>query len=208
MSRDARSDPRLERWLAALVATPGLTAIADLAEARRVHVDDALAAADLLERGPVVDVGSGGGSPGIPLAAARSDLEFDLLEASAKKCAFLRAASVDFPNVSVVCARAEEHARGAGRDAYGAAVARALAPPPVALEWCLPLVAVGGLAVLYIGAPDERAGTVARKLGGGEERTIRVPGSERRHLLVVRKLEPTPPAFPRRPGAARKRPLA
>ncbi len=64
-------DPRVERWLAALLATPGLTSIDDPAEARRVHLDDALAALDLVEDGPVVDVGSGGGSPGIPIAAAR-----------------------------------------------------------------------------------------------------------------------------------------
>ena len=173
-----------------------------------MHVDDALAAASLLERGPVVDVGSGGGSPGIPLALARPDLEFHLLEARAKKCAFLERAARELPNVSVVCARAEEHARGTGRDAYGAAVARALAPAPVAVEWCLPLVAVGGLAVLHTGEPDPRAGAVAGKLGGGEPRVLPVPGTERRHLLVFRKLAPTPPGFPRRPGIAKKRPLA
>ena len=202
------SDPRLERWLAALLSTPGLTAISDPDEARRVHVEDALAALPLLERGPVVDVGSGGGSPGLPLAAARPDLRFVLLESQGKKCAFLEVWTNVFPNLAVVCARAEEHARGDGRDAYGTAVARALAPVPVALEWCLPLVAPGGSAILYVGELDERAGAVARRLGGGEPRALPVPGSERRHLLVVPKLESTPAAFPRRPGLARKRPLA
>ena len=201
-------DARLERWLAALLATPGLTSVRNPDEARRVHVEDALFAARLIERGPIVDVGSGGGSPGIPLAAARPDLRVELLEASEKKCAFLRTAAREFPNVSVVCARAEEHARGAGRDAYAAAVARALAPPPVAVEWCLPLVAAGGLLVLFAGEPDERAERAARLLGGGEPEAVPVPGFERKHLLLVRKLEPTPSRFPRRPGAARKRPLA
>ncbi len=202
-------DERLERWLDALVATPGLTAISDPEEARRVHLDDALVAVDLLDRGPVVDVGSGGGSPGIPLAAARPELEFDLVEATAKKCAFLREVARTFPNVSVVCERAEEHARGVGREAYAVAVARALAAPPVALEWCLPLVAPGGRAILYIGEADvSRVETVAARIGGGTPDIIPVRGSERRHLLVVPKLEPTPAEFPRRPGVARKRPLA
>ena len=202
------ADAGLDRWLAALLATPGLTATREPAEARRLHVDDALAAAQLLERGPVVDVGSGGGSPGIPLAVARPELEFHLLESNARKCAFLREHARSFPNVSVVCARAEEHARGVGRDAYGTAVARALARPAVAVEWSLPLVAPGGKLVLYTGEPDvHRAAAAARQLGGGDPEAVAVPGFERRHLLVVPKLEPTPEAFPRRPGMARKRPL-
>jgi 16S rRNA (guanine527-N7)-methyltransferase len=196
-------DERVERWLEQLLRTPGLTSVRDPAEARRVHVEDALAAVDLLDAGPVVDVGSGGGSPGIPLAAARPDLEFHLLESTRKKCSFLREVAADFENVEVVCARAEEHAAGAGRDFYGTAVARALAPPPVAAEWCLPLVAVGGTAILFVG-PTADADAVARaaaKLGSEEPRAV---GG----FLVLRKVAPTPAGFPRRPGMARKRPLA
>ena len=65
-------DERLSRWLDALLATPGLTSIRDLDEARRVHVDESLSAVEVVRRfeGPIVDVGSGGGAPGIPLAAA------------------------------------------------------------------------------------------------------------------------------------------
>jgi 16S rRNA (guanine527-N7)-methyltransferase len=196
-------DERVERWLEQLLGRPGLTSIHDPAEARRVHVEDALAAADLVGAGPVVDVGSGGGSPGIPLAAARPDLEFHLLESTRRKCSFLRDVAADFPNVEVVCARAEEHAAGEGRDFYGTAVARALAPPPVAAEWCLPLVAVGGTAILFVG-PTADAGAVARAaaLLGSEE--PEATGG----FLVLRKVAPTPAGFPRRPGMARKRPLA
>ena len=203
------ADPRLERWLEALAAGPGLTAVRDPAEARRVHLDDALAAAELVRDGPVVDVGSGGGSPGIPLAAARPELRVDLLEAQRRKCAFLVSAAEAFPNVTVVCARAEEHGRGAGREAYGTAVAQALAPPPVALEWCLPLVRVGGRVILLVGEVDrDRAAAVAEAVGGGAPETIALPGGTRRGLLLVAKVRPTPERFPRRPGAARKRPLA
>jgi 16S rRNA (guanine527-N7)-methyltransferase len=203
------ADPRLDRWLEALLATPGLTAASDLDEARRVLVASALAAAPFVEQGPVVDVGSGGGSPGIPLAVARPELRFTLLEAQRRKCDFLAAAAGAFPNVEVVCARAEEHGRDAGRDAYGTAVAQALAPPPVALEWCLPLVREGGRVVLLTGEVDvEPAAAAAREVGGGEPEVVPLPGSERRSLLVVEKVAPTPERFPRRPGAARKRPLA
>jgi 16S rRNA (guanine527-N7)-methyltransferase len=201
----------VERWLAALVATPGLTAIRDLDEARRVHVEDALTALPLLGEGPVVDVGSGGGSPGIPLAAAHPDLPFDLLEATARKCAFLRRWAAELPNVDVICARAEEHARGDGRDAYGTAVARALAPPPVAVEWCLPLVRPGGRLVLFTteGANlEQRAAAAAEQVAGILESAVSVLDAERRLLLVVAKTGPTPERFPRRPGTARKRPLA
>jgi 16S rRNA (guanine527-N7)-methyltransferase len=203
------SDPRLERWLEALLAEPGLTATSDPAEARRVHLDAALAAAELIDDGPAVDVGSGGGSPGLPIAAARPDLRMDLLEAQRRRCAFLESASVDFPNVRVVCARAEEHARAAGREAYAVAVAQALAPPPVALEWCLPLVRVGGRVVLLVGDVElERAAIAAGAVGGARPEAVALPGSERRSLLVVPKVAPTPDRFPRRPGMARKRPLA
>jgi 16S rRNA (guanine527-N7)-methyltransferase len=196
-------DEVVERWLAALVATPALTAVRDPEEARRVHVEAAHAAAPLLDGGPVVDVGSGGGSPGIPLALARPDLRFDLLESSRRKCDFLRRFAEELENVVIVCARAEEHARDAGRDAYGTALARALAPPPVAAEWCLPLLREGGRAVLFVGpSADRTAGARAAALVGGELEDD-PPG-----FFVLRKTDPTPERFPRRPGLARKRPLA
>ena len=194
-------DARLERWLEALVRAPGLTALRDPRDVRRVHLDESLAAIDVLRGypGPIVDVGSGGGAPGLPLAAALPEREVTLLEANRRKCDFLEQVAVEFPNVRVVCGRAEEQEA----DAFGAAVAKALAPPPVALEWCLPLVCPGGAAVLYVG-PSADAAAVARaaeRLAGGEPQ---LEGG----LLVVEKLGPTPPGFPRRPGVARKRPLA
>jgi 16S rRNA (guanine527-N7)-methyltransferase len=197
------ADERLERWLATLFEIPGLTSIRDAAEARRLHLDDALAAADLLGEGPVADVGSGGGSPGLPLAAARPDLHFDLLESSRKKCAFLDRWAGEFPNVDVVCVRAEEHARGPGREAYGTAVARALAEPVVAAEWCLPLVREDGRVILFVGpSADQSAVAKGAKLVAGELEQS-PPG-----FIVLRKVGPTPERFPRRPGMARKRPLA
>jgi 16S rRNA (guanine527-N7)-methyltransferase len=194
-------DPRLERWLQALLATPGLTSIEDPAEARRVLLDDALRGAGVVGTfgGAIVDVGSGGGSPGIPLAAALPDREVVLLEARRRKCDFLREIAAEFPNVSVVEGRAEEQEV----DRFGVAVAKALAKPPVAAEWCLPLVRPGGAAILWLGpsAYLDAVGRVAEQVGGGRPEL-------REGLVVLRKVAPTPPGFPRRPGMARKRPLA
>ena len=190
----------IDRWLVELVSTPGLTAVSG-EEARRVHVDESLAALDVVRgfEGPIVDVGSGGGAPGIPLAHALPEREVTLLEATRRKCEFLEGWARELPNVRVVCGRAEEQPV----DFWGVAVAKALAPPPVAAEWCLPLVAAGGAAVLYVGptAQADRVALVAEQLAG--ELVESPPG-----LLVLRKLGPTPPGFPRRTGVARKRPLA
>jgi 16S rRNA (guanine527-N7)-methyltransferase len=194
-------DARLERWLAALAATPGLTALRDPRQLRRVHLDESLGAVELVRRYPgrVVDVGSGGGAPGVPLAAALPEREVTLLEASRRKCAFLESIASEFANVRVVRGRAEEQEP----ERFGVAVAKALAPPPVALEWCLPLVAEGGAAILYVGPSADvgRLARVAAKVGGGAPQVR--PG-----LVVVEKVGPTPAGFPRRPGIARKRPLA
>jgi 16S rRNA (guanine527-N7)-methyltransferase len=194
-------DSRLDRWLAELVSTPGLTAIRDLEEARRALLADALRGVEAVSEfdGPIVDVGSGGGTPGIPLAASLPDREVTLLEANGRKCEFLRRWAGELPNLRVVEGRAEEQPV----DAYGVAVAKALAPPVVAAEWCLPLVRPGGGAILWVG-PSVDVATVAAAaglLGGG-------PAEKRDGLLVLPKLEHTPAGFPRRPGLARKRPLA
>jgi 16S rRNA (guanine527-N7)-methyltransferase len=194
-------DPRLEEWVRALVATPGLTAIDDEETAWREHVERSLVAVGVVRRFgcPLVDVGSGGGSPGIPLAAALPDCEVTLLEAQERKAAFLERVAPSFSNVRVVRGRAEEQET----DAYVVAVARALAPPPVAAEWCLPLVRPGGAAVLYVGpsADIDPVQRVADRVGGGT-----VEGLS--GLLVIPKVAPTPEGFPRRPGVAKKRPLA
>lgn len=142
------------------------------------------------------------------MAAARPELEVHLLEATRRKCEFLVRQQAAFPNLRVICARAEDFGRTAGRDAYAVALARALAPPPVAAEWCLPLVRPGGIAVVYAGDADEDLSRVAAELGAAPPRVVSQAGTKTRRLLVFRKLEPTPARFPRRPGVARKRPLS
>jgi 16S rRNA (guanine527-N7)-methyltransferase len=193
------SIPLLDDWVRAVVETPGLTAIKDLDEARRALLEDSLRGVELVRElpGPIVDVGSGGGAPGIPLAASLPDREVTLLEANGRKCEFLRRWVP--PNATVVRGRAEEQET----DVFGVAVAKALAPPPVAAEWCLPLAREGGAVVLWVGpsADSARVARVAEQVGGEL-------AEERAGLLVLRKIAPTPEGFPRRTGVARKRPLA
>lgn len=193
--------PVLERWLAAVVATPGLTAITDAAVARAVLLDDALRAVELVAGtdGPIADVGSGGGTPGIPLAAALPSRHVTLLEAERRKCRFLETWAAELPNVTVTWGRAEEQEP----EQFGVALAKALAHPPTAAEWCLPLVREGGLVVLWVGesAEPDRVARVAEQIGGALEAA---PAG----LLAIRKIGPTPAGFPRRTGVAKKRPLA
>jgi 16S rRNA (guanine527-N7)-methyltransferase len=164
-----------------------------------VLLDDSLRGTELVARfaGPIVDVGSGGGAPGIPLAHALPDREVVLLEAERRKCEFLERWAP--PNVRVVWGRAEEHEL----DWAGVAVAKALAQPPTAAEWCLPLVREGGVVLLWVGpsADGERVARVAERLAGELQESPE-------GFLVIRKTGPTPAGFPRRTGVAKKRPLA
>lgn len=183
------------------MATPGLTSIRDSREARCVLLDDALRGLEIVRslEGPIVDVGSGGGTPGIPLAASLPQRDVTLLEAERRKCEFLRRWETELPNLRVVWGRAEEQPL----DTFGVAVAKALAQPPVAAELCLPLVRPGGAALLWVGptAEPERVAGVAERLAG---RLEAAPAG----FLLLRKTGPTPAGFPRRPGIAKKRPLA
>jgi 16S rRNA (guanine527-N7)-methyltransferase len=162
-------------------------------------LDDALRALPLLEEyeGPLIDVGSGGGSPGIPLAVELPEREVTLLDAERRKCDFLRRWRP--PNAEVVWGRAEEQPP----ERWRVATAKALAQPPVAAELCLSLVGVGGAAILWLGeqADLEPLGAVSRILGGGAPEL-------HEGLVVLPKIAPTPPGFPRRVGVAKKRPLA
>jgi 16S rRNA (guanine527-N7)-methyltransferase len=161
--------------------------------------DDSLRAVELISRfaGVIVDVGSGGGAPGIPLAHALPEREVVLVEAERRKCEFLEQWAP--PNARVVWGRAEEQET----DWAGVAVAKALAQPPTAAEWCLPLVREGGAVILWVGpsADPGRVAQVAARLAAELEEA---PAG----LLLIRKTGPTPEGFPRRAGVAKKRPLA
>ena len=163
-------------------------------------LDDALRGLEVVAPlpGAIVDVGSGGGTPGIPLAASLPSRQVTLVEANRRKCDFLQAWAAELPNLAVVAGRAEEQPN----ETYSVAVAKALAPPHVAAEWCLPLVREGGTVVLWVGPTADlaRVAATADRVGGQI-------GEAPAGLLVIHKIGPTPPGFPRRPGMAKKRPL-
>jgi 16S rRNA (guanine527-N7)-methyltransferase len=148
--------------------------------------------------GPIVDVGSGGGSPGLPIAVSLPDRSVTLLEAGRRKCDFLHTFAAELLNVEVVWGRAEEQEL----ETYRVALAKALAKPPVAAELTLPLVREGGVAVLWTGASAD-LGAVERAAGQLAGRVEVVADG----LVLLRKVGPTPSGFPRKPGIAKKRPL-
>ncbi len=170
---------------------------------------------DLTPGQQAVDVGSGAGIPGVPLHLARPYTSFTLVEAAGKKARFLEhlRTALPAPGLTVLPRRAEEVGQApAHRERYDLAVARAVAPLPVLLEYVLPLLRVGGVAVAYKGerAPQEiDAAARALDLLGGRVRAIHaIPGLPYTRVLVfVEKHQPTPPRYPRRPGRPRKRPL-
>ncbi|HEX6987958.1 MAG TPA: 16S rRNA (guanine(527)-N(7))-methyltransferase RsmG [Bacillota bacterium] len=165
----------------------------------------------------VLDVGTGAGFPGVALAAARPRWRVQLVEAARKKAAFVEraAGAAGIGNAAVVWGRAESLARAeAFRDRFDAAVARAVAALPVALELALPFVRPGGWFVAYKGGDvdDEvaRAKHALDALGGVVAAIDRyhLPWSRAsRSLVAVRKVRATPAAYPRRPGVPNRRPL-
>lgn len=178
-------------------------------------IEDSLVLLDHLgEAASVVDVGSGGGLPGLPLKIARPGLIVTLVEADQAKAAFLvrACAALELRDVAVLARRAEEVGRDPlFRESFDVAVARALAPMPVLAELCLPLVRVGGrlLAQKTDREDLEGAGRAVEALGGSLNRVVAAPSSVRQAgtVVIVDKIRPTPPAYPRRPGVPARRPL-
>src|SRR5579859_2485873 len=199
-----------------------LTRITEPSEIETRHWLDSLSAAvpvlDRLGSGEVlrlVDVGSGGGMPGLPLKIAFPALRVTLVESVNKKADFLRETVSDLglKDVLVVAARAELAARDPEhRDTYDWAVARALGPLPVVIELCAPFLAPGGLLVaqrsgdldgdLLQAAPAFKA----LRLWSRTPLYLEIPSLPGHGLVIGEKYAPTPEAYPRRPGMPPKRP--
>jgi 16S rRNA (guanine527-N7)-methyltransferase len=201
-----------------LAAPEAPTSVHDPRDGLRVHVADSLAGLEVPElrtASVIADLGAGAGLPGLVLAAALPAARLVLVESAGRKCEFLRAAAeaMDLANVEVVWARAEEWRDGIG--ACDVVCARAVASLAVLAEYAAPLLREGGVLVAWKGTvgDDEAADAAAAadRLGlapAAVRPVVPFAGSERRTLHVLRKIEPTPPQFPRRAGMATKRPLS
>ena len=197
-----------------------LTALTAPEDVAVKHIIDSLTAYDAaLFDGArtLIDVGTGAGLPGIPLAVYAPHLTVTLLDALNKRVRFLTEATVamGLPNVRYIHARAEEAARTAEhRAAYDIAVSRAVARLPVLLEYTLPFVRVGGTLLALKGRAyaeeQKEARRAAEVLGGGRitARPVHLPGlDDVRAILTVTKERQTPAIYPRGGGAPARRPL-
>ena len=194
-----------------------LTAITDPRDVAVLHLLDSLALTGLagLEGRTVVDVGTGAGFPGVPLAIARPSARVTLLDSLGKRVDFLQEScrALGLDNVECVHGRAEEFA-GERRETFDLAVSRAVAALPVLCELCLPLVKVGGAfwAMKSVDTEEEiSASKTAVKVLGGRIQAVSdytIPTTEVVHRVVcIQKTAPTPKKYPRRFALIKKQPL-
>jgi 16S rRNA (guanine527-N7)-methyltransferase len=215
---DADGRSALATLLELLASDPTApTTVVEPERAVDVHLADSLVALDLApvrQARVIADLGAGAGLPGLPLAVALPGAHVALVESVGRKRAFMQRCidAMGLSNAEVVIARAEEWREGIGT--CDVVTARALAPLNALLEYAAPLLRDGGLLVAWKGHRDpdeERAGRAAAARLGMEVEEVRevapFPEAHARHLVVARKIAPTPAGFPRRPGMARKRPL-
>ena len=208
--------------LAAWNETVNLTGVSVWEEVQTRHYVDSLAVASALPvsvldgSDGLLDVGSGAGFPGLPLKIAFPRIDLTLLEATAKKTAFLRHVvdKLGLEGVDVVTGRAEEEARRPEmRERFGAVVSRAVARLDVLAELCLPFCVVGGVMVAQKGPQVEEELRQARNaietLGGRTKDSgmLVTPPVGIGTLVVIEKQRQTPTHYPRRPGIPSKRPL-
>ncbi len=195
-----------------------LTKVIDPADAALRHFMDSMArpALDLIDGGAkVIDVGTGAGFPGLPIAILRDSVTVVLLDSMKKRTAFLQSVvdALELKNVSVVTARAEDYARSHARERFDFALSRAVAQLNVLLEYTLPFVRVGGAALAWKGpaAPEEigAAAKASRILGGEMPKAhgYGLPGREQFFVVETKKIRPTPLNFPRKAGKPSAEPL-
>ncbi len=193
-----------------------LTAITDPLGIAEKHFGDSLAGVQFVQDGDdVCDIGSGAGLPVVPLALAKKTAHFTAVEATGKKCRFLELASqtLGIGNLKVKNCRIEDYAREEGRERYDIVTARAVAPLATLLEYVVPLVKVGGKALIYKGANYQEELSLAAKaieVFGIKIETIFdyvLENGEKRVIIVISKLIKTDLAYPRGANKPRLKPI-
>ncbi|MCV0404245.1 MAG: 16S rRNA (guanine(527)-N(7))-methyltransferase RsmG [Chloroflexi bacterium] len=215
-------DDRVEEFVRLLLTANtrlNLTRITEPSAVARDHLLDALSVLPLLDEvAPrrAIDIGSGGGVPGIVLALARPDVRWTLVDSVRKKVDAVRSfvEALGLGNVTLVADRIEDVARRAGsRESFDVATARACAPLPVLAEYALPLVRIGGAVIAWKGPMTEAEVDGGRRAAGllGAEVEVHRTGFDAlgdRRFVLLRKRGRTPDGYPRRAGEPSRRPLA
>lgn len=193
-----------------------LTSITDKNEVFIKHfLDSVLGEKLFFEGAQVIEIGSGGGFPSLPLKILRDDLSFTLVDSTLKKCNYLTACVDKFAlrGVKVLNARAEEIGKSElYREKYDCATARAVARLNVLCEYCMPFIKVGGRFISYKGECEEElseAGKAIKILGGEIESVEKytLPSGDKRTLICIKKVCATPLKYPRGQGKERKCPI-
>lgn len=199
-----------------------LTGITDPAEVDIKHFEDSLSILQAIPSAPenqakitLIDVGSGAGFPGLPIAIVRPDIRVTLMESIGKKVHFLEhiRETLGLKNVDIEQVRAEEAGQHPDyREHYDIGVARAVARLPILCEYILPFVKVGGLMIAQKIVNDEEiesAQNAIRLFGGELEKIIPVTLTDGslRHLVIIKKVAPTPIDFPRKAGVPAQDPI-
>lgn len=194
-----------------------LTSLTDEKDIFYKHFLDSCAGESLFSKDArVIEIGSGGGFPSVPLMIIREDLKFTLIESTGKKCEFLKSVvdKLDLNCEQVFNIRAEDGAHSENlREKFDFACARAVARLNTLCEYCLPFVKVGGNFISYKGTADEEikeAENAIRVLGGKIEKIINYELPEnmgKRTLIVIKKVCATDKKYPRGNGKERKNPL-
>ena len=201
-----------------------LTSITNLEEFEEKHFVDSLACIgsdEFISAKTIIDVGSGGGFPGIPLAIAYPEKEYLLLDSSAKRMRIVSdvAESLGIENVRTIHGRAEDAGKDESlRESFDLCVSRAVAALPVLLEYCLPFVKVGGTFISYKGPGSDAEFEEGKKaldvLGGKFSRELELKethfsgdGNGSHKLFFFKKVSPTPPSYPRSAGKPSKKPI-
>lgn len=201
-------------------AVMNLTAIKDEALVISRHFADCLIPAALLPEGAkIIDIGSGGGMPALPIAIARPDVTVFALDATEKKTAYIESAAkkLGLSNVRVITGRAEELAHTPIRETFDVAIARAVAELRILAEWCVPYVKPGGKFIALKGkrtsdeldAAQNALKTLSCKLIATDDKPLYdIDGTvSERHALVFEKTAKTSPAYPRKNAQIQKKPL-